>query len=279
MPVLAHRVRHEEGDDASWEDLLRVHHAPYLERLQAAVRQAEAEGGPQEWEGALRVSEGSWAAVVATAGAAVVAAQQVAEGQLRNAFVVGRPPGHGAGPAGAGGHSLVNHVAVAARALQDRGLAERILVVDWDVHPAAGTVAVFEGDPSVLVFSVDEGEPESGADSGSAGPIREQVPAGASSEMYQERFREGLGQAVAQADPDFVLISAGMDLLESDPEGGQRLTPGHVHGLAAEVLDVASATADGRVVAVLEGGYDPAATGEGVAQVLRAFSGLPPAGP
>ena len=212
MPVLAGRVRQEEGDPASRELLLLAHEGVYLDRLRDAALRAEEEGRPSEW-GGVRVSGGSWEAAVGTAGATVAAARAVARGDFRNAFVVGRPPGHGAGPGGPSGYSLLNHVAVAARALQAEGRAHQILVVDWDVHPPAGTEAILREDSGITLLTVDEegqpaggprtpdggdgeGEPAVGApaegDGETEGMVREVVPRGAAREEYLERFAHAL---------------------------------------------------------------------------------------
>lgn len=285
MPVLADRVRQEEGGPAPEELLRRAHSVDYLQRLRQAAEQARNAGGVVEWEGELRVSAGSWEAAVGTAGAAAEAARAVGRGALRNAFVVGRPPGHGAGPDGPGGRSLINHVAVAARALQEEEPEVRLLIVDWDVHGAAGTEAILQGDPHVTLLTVDEegdtpGSGEEPTRQGGAGStvVREWVPEGTPREEYLRRFENGLRKAVGVAPPDFVLISAGLDVLEADPVGGQALAPRDVYALTARVVEEARAGVPDRVVAVLEGGYEPASTGEGVAQMLRALSGLPPGG-
>lgn len=318
MPVLAGRVDQREGgvrpdgEEMVLEDLLRVHERGFLERLREAAERAARDGVPEAWDAGVRVSAGSWDAARATAASAVEAALAVARGELRNAFVAGRPPGHGAAPGGTTGFSLLNHVAVAARALQARGLARRVLVVDWDVHRPVGTETVIRGaagaddgpesdaataDTGLALFSVDEeGQPGGGpsdprgsepADPAGLhapepvgpGVIREVIPADTPREEYLERFTDGLSRAARAARPAFVLVSAGFDGLSTDPVGRQELTPLDFHAMAVRVVEETGETAGGRVVAVLEGGYEPSAAGQSVAQVLRALAGLPPAAP
>ena len=143
------RVEQFDSAPATLEQLERIHPLGYLTQLQAACSRAEKEGrqilvGPE-----TPMSGASWEAIVGSAGAAIDAVERVARGELRNAFVATRPPGHHASAAEAMGFCAVNHVAVAARHLQAGGLARRVAIVDWDAHHGNGTQNIFYEDPSV----------------------------------------------------------------------------------------------------------------------------------
>ena len=148
-----------ECQDASEEDLLRVHTPEHVQLVRAAVEQAKANGSPMSLVSDTVVSGASWDAAVGSAGAVITAAERVSAGSLRNAFVAARPPGHHATPSQPMGFCLFNNVAVAARWMQEKGLAERILIVDWDVHHGNGTQDIFYSDPTVVYVSLHQHPP------------------------------------------------------------------------------------------------------------------------
>jgi len=228
-----------------------------------------------------RVSPESWEAALGSAGGAIAAAAAVADGMLSSAFVATRPPGHHATPDRAMGFCLFNNVAVAARHLQATGRAGRVLIVDWDVHHGNGTQDVFYEDPTVYYLSLHQAPHypgtgdalETGDGPGRGTTLNVPLAAGTPRETYRARFREALARAVEAARPDFVLVSAGYDAMKDDPLGGLLLEPEDFHGMTREVLDAAS-VCGGRVVAVLEGGYDPIRLGQAVVQTIRALAGV-----
>ena len=154
MMALHGRVEQIPAEEASVEDLLRIHTPEHVERVREAVGAARTAGGPVALDEDTRVSEASWDAALGSLGAAITAAGAVADGRYRNAFVATRPPGHHATPDRAMGFCLFNHVAATARWLQSQGHARRVLIVDWDVHHGNGTQAVFWTDPSVFFLSL-----------------------------------------------------------------------------------------------------------------------------
>jgi acetoin utilization deacetylase AcuC-like enzyme len=228
------------------------------------------------------VSAMSWSAALGGVGGAVEACSAVVQGTMANAFVATRPPGHHATPTEPMGFCLFNNVAVAARALQARGDAERVLIVDWDVHHGNGTQDAFYDDPTVLYLSLHQspwypgtGAPhERGAGAGEGFTLNLPLPAGTDRERYHEVFRSGLDTALSGFDPDFVLISAGFDAMAGDPLGGLLLEPEDFWTMTREVMDVADRYCGGRVVALLEGGYDPKRTALGALAVIRALAGV-----
>lgn len=267
-----------EAVPATEEDLLLVHTPEYVRAVREAVEAAAAEGRPVPFQADVVVSGASWDAAVASAGAALTGVETVRAGEARNAFCSARPPGRDAAAGHAGGHSVFNHVAVAARHLRDRRGAARVLVVDWGARAPLGTGAALGGDPGVRVLSVHQhpGPTLAGA-AGDAGALRSRgVPAGAGGAEFGAALAAGLEEAAAW-EPEWTLLSAGFDVLAGDPLGGLAVQPREVHGLTLLLREWADRVCGGRLVSVLEGGYDPAATGAAVVQHLRALAGLPAA--
>ena len=217
-----------------------------------------------------------------SAGTTIEAVRAVAEGRLQTGFVAARPPGHHATPDAAMGFCLFNNVAVAARWLQAQGHAERVLIVDWDVHHGNGTQDIFYADPSVFYLSLHQSPHfpgtgaahETGAGEGVGSTLNVPLPAGTSAEDYREHFTRALKAATDRFTPDFVLVSAGFDAMKGDPLGDFELEPPDLYGMTMEIGEVAAGLCAGRVVTVLEGGYDPPRLGKGAVSVIRASAGL-----
>ncbi len=256
---------------ATEADLLLVHTRRYVDDVRRTAIAAAAEGRPLEL-GGVPVSGASWDAALAAAGGAITAADVVLRGEVRNAFVPARPPGRGARADEPGEHSLFNNVAVAARHLRERHGSSRVLIVAWGVHPATAIREVVAGDPGISVISIHQQQPEA------AGPHRADraIPPGSGGDAFDEAMGDALGAIAPGESPDFVLLSAGLDILADDPLGGLAVTPREVYGLTADLAGWAEAHAGGRLVSVLEGGYG-AGLGAAVVQHLRALTGLPPA--
>lgn len=280
--ALHDKVVQVDPGEATEEDLLRVHSAAHLQLVRDASERAERRSALARLDPDTVVSAASWQAAVGSSGALLTAVRSVADGELASAFVAARPPGHHATPDRAMGFCLVNHVAVAARWLQATGRAERVLIVDWDVHHGNGTQEIFYSDGTVFYLSLHQwphypgtgaGE-ERGVEAGAGWTLNVPLPAGTAAQAYREAFKRALGEALEASRPDFVLISAGFDVMAGDPLGGMLLEPRDLHALTREILARTSGACG--IVAALEGGYDPARTGLGVAAVLRALAGVEP---
>ncbi len=276
-------VEQLESRPAPMDPILRVHSADLITSIREACSRAgkgQVEVGPETF-----VSGATWDAILGSTGALLEAVERVAAGTLKNAFVAARPPGHHASHARALGFCPVNHVAIAARHLIRSGLAERVAIVDWDVHHGNGTQEIFYTEAEVFYLSLHQwplfpgtgSAAEQGKGPGRGTTLNVPLPAGTGSAAYLRHFESALDQVRTVFQPDFILISAGYDALASDPLGGLLLEPGDFHRLASLVVDWAEASCHGRVAAALEGGYDPAPTGVAVVQTLRAFAGLDPA--
>ena len=198
-----------------------------------------------------------------SAGGVLRAVDAVMAGTVRNAFALVRPPGHHATPSRSMGFCLFNNVAVAARYLQREHGIRKVAIVDWDVHHGNGTQDIFYADPSVFFFSIHQSPlyPGTGAanqtGSGSAvgTTLNAPVPAGSDIATYVEIFKQTLTPALMKFSPDFILISAGFDAHRLDPLAAINLTAEGFAILTSIVLDIATETAEGRVVSALEGGY------------------------
>jgi len=176
------------------------------------------------------------------------------------------------------GFCLFNTVAVAARAALDEGRARRVLIVDWDVHHGNGTQDIFYEDPDVWYLSLHQsphypgtgaaGERGRGAGHGTTRNLP--MPPGLDPERYVGALLEAIDEA-SRFSPDLVLVSAGFDAARGDPLGGFTLEPEHYRALTLELAHRTRASAEGRIVSCLEGGYDPEQLGRNVDAHLRAL--------
>lgn len=283
-PALIEVMLQREAEPARLAELRRVHSPEHIERVRAAVAEAERTGAQVSLDADTVVSAASWDAALAAAGCAVSGVRLVLDGEAATAFAGSRPPGHHATRDLAMGFCLFNNVAVAARWAQAERGVERVLIIDWDVHHGNGTQDIFYADPSVYYLSLHQsphypgtGEAEErGAGAGLGTTRNLPLPEGTTAAEYRRLFEGALAAVLAEFAPELVLISAGFDCLAGDPLGGLGLEPGDLHALTRLVLERTQATARGKVVAVLEGGYAPARVGAGVVAVIRALGGLPP---
>jgi len=284
MIELHGRVVQLEGEMADPEDLLLVHTPGLVEEVRREVEAAAREETIRALDEDTRVSGASWDAALGSTGALLTAVRGVAAGHFRRAFVASRPPGHHATPDRAMGFCLFNHVAVAARWIQREGLGERILIVDWDVHHGNGTQDIFEADPSVFFCSLHQwphwpgtgSAEERGTGAGEGATLNVPMAPGTPAAVYVDTFRRTMASIRERFRPDWILISSGFDAMAGDPLGNLLLEPGDYHVMTRLLVDWAEEECDGRVIALLEGGYDPKRTGQGAVAVLRALCGAPP---
>ena len=287
LPDLHGFIEPVEGTPLA-EDLLSLVHTPELiQTVRRAVDRSQINGEIVRIDADTVVSASSWDAVLAASGCAVDAIRAVTAERFTSAFCAVRPPGHHATPDTAMGFCLFNSVAIAARVAISEGLSNRVLIVDWDVHHGNGTQDAFYSDGSVYYLSMHQSPhyPGTGsaAERGSgpgAGTTRNlPMPPGLPAERYVDTLLEAVDDA-AEFAPDLVLISAGFDAARGDPLGGFTLEPGHFRQLTLEVSRRTSASAAGRLVSVMEGGYDPVSLGTNVDTHLRALveaaTGAPP---
>jgi len=242
-----------EAPRAAREDVLRVHAADHIARFEALDQAGGGALDPDTYLG-----PGSLEAAWRAAGAAVRAAELALAGGGA-AFCPVRPPGHHATPSRAMGFCLFNNAAVAARAALERLGAERVLVVDWDVHHGNGTADAFRTEPRVRYVSLHQWPyyPGTGAedDTGAGNLFNVPRPPGLPRERYVADLLAAVDRAVTGFVPSLVIVSAGFDALAGDPLGGFTLEPDDYHDLTLAVRRRAGRAA---MISVLEGGYDPA---------------------
>jgi acetoin utilization deacetylase AcuC-like enzyme len=209
-------------------------------------------------------SRDSYEVALNAVGGVQVAIDAVMQGRVSNAFCAVRPPGHHALKDKAMGFCLFNNVAIGARYIQKKHKLSKVLIVDWDVHHGNGTQAAFYDDPSIFYFSVHQSPlypgtgsaEEKGQGRGLGFTRNVPLPAGSGDAEYKEAFVEQLEPAAASFKPDFVLISAGFDSAEGDLLGSMKLTPEGYAELTRIVKRIAERYSHGRLVSVLEGGYN-----------------------
>ena len=278
MLDLQGRFTQVEGRLAGRRLLEGAHDAAHLDGIREAAERAEEAGSTVNLDPDTVVSAGSWVAARAAAGCAVDAVEAVAGDEHGSAFCGVRPPGHHATPNRAMGFCLVNHVAVAARHAVEQGLADRVLVADWDVHHGNGTQEIFWRDPSVFYFSLHQSpfypgtgaEEERGEGPGEGTTLNRPMSAGLEPGRYVEAFVEGLDRIEELGfKPDLVLLSAGFDGAAGDPLGGFTLEEEHYREMTRRAME----EADGRVVSVMEGGYDPDALGRCAVAHMKELAG------
>ncbi|MFI5015749.1 MAG: histone deacetylase family protein [Hyphomicrobiales bacterium] len=237
---------------------LLAHDEGYCEALQGLI---PAEGRIAHVDADTYLSAHSWPAIQRAIGAATQAVDAVMSGQVKNAFCAIRPPGHHAERARAMGFCLFNNAAIAARHAQRAHGAERIAIVDWDVHHGNGTQDIFWSDPSVLYASSHQWPlyPGTGAasETGEQGNIVNlPLPSGTGSQGFRNGFEGVILPRVAGFMPDLIVISAGFDAHRRDPLASLELGEDDFAWATRKLMAIADRHCDSRIVSVLEGGYD-----------------------
>jgi acetoin utilization deacetylase AcuC-like enzyme len=268
--VLGHemfaRLKREEAPLADEEAILLGHPAEYVAAIKAA-RPAKGAGGVRLDPDTV-MSEGSWEAALRAVGAGLTAVDQVMTGKVRNAFCAVRPPGHHAETHRAMGFCLFNSVAIAARHARKAHGAERVAVVDFDVHHGTGTQDIFWSDSSLYYGSTHQMPlyPGTGAlsETGVGNIWNAPLRPGDGGETFREAVESRILPSLFEHAPDLVLISAGFDAHKDDPLANLRLVEADFAWATLRLCEVAEKRAGGRVVSMLEGGYDLAALARSV---------------
>ena len=270
-PELLGRVQHVESRHATPDELSIVHDAAYIERVHAV-----ADAGGARLDPDTVASEGSWDAATAAAGAVLDAIDFAFGDGPRRSFCAVRPPGHHALRDTAMGFCLFGNVALGAHYARRRHGAERVLIVDWDVHHGNGTQALVEDQSNIRFVSMHQWPwyPGTGAadDRGPNGSVWN-VPmrAGLARDAYVDALRRAVDAATVGFVPDLVLISAGFDSLAGDPLGGFSLEVEDFETLTRFLVERADAWCRGRIVSSLEGGYVPQRLGPACIRHMRAL--------
>ncbi len=277
---VAKQLTWHAGRHASEEELLRFHTAEYLRDIQSA------DGNGRRFSSTTLMNTGSLKGLLAAAGTSIAALERTLA-SCRPAMALVRPPGHHAAPAMADGYCFFNNVAVAAQAARAAG-AERVAIIDWDVHHGNGTQAGFYADPNVLTVSLHMdhgawgpshpqtgGVEERGEGPGVGSNLNIPLPMGAGDASYAAAFERFVEPTVRAFAPHLLIIANGLDASQFDPNGRQLLTMKGFNHLAQRARVLADELCGGRLLVVQEGGYNPAYSAYCLHAASEGFLGQP----
>lgn len=267
------------GRKAKIQEVLLVHERSYLDLVQreAAAYQDVLSTGDTS------LSVHSPEVAMEATGALLEAVDAVMRKEVGAAFCAVRPPGHHATADRGMGFCILNHVAVAARYLQSHHGLGKIAIIDWDVHHGNGTEAIFLRDPSVLYISLHQHgiypftgpESERGKDAGEGYTLNIPLPGYSDGERALSEWMAKVEPAIIDFQPDFLLVSAGFDARVDDPVGGLRWSDATFAEMTRRVVAMAERWCDGKVVSVLEGGYNPQGLASAALAHVHSLTGKP----
>ncbi len=270
-PELFHSVEHLEGRHATVEELALCHEKDYIAHVKTVV-----DAGGVRLDNDTVVSAGSWDAATAAAGSALLAVDKSIDGTFPRSYCAVRPPGHHAVHDRSMGFCLFGSVAIAAHYARRVHNLERVLIVDWDVHHGNGTQALVENEPGIRFVSMHRWPWYPGTGAAEDRGIHQNVwnipmPQALPASRYVEALERGIDAATSGFQPDIILISCGFDSLAGDPLGGFTLELDDIEQLTRSLVARADSWCGGRVVSVLEGGYDPDRLGAASVRHLAAL--------
>jgi acetoin utilization deacetylase AcuC-like enzyme len=247
----------EQAPVAALETIALCHPMQYIE----LVRDASPAEGMVRLDADTSMSPGTFEAALRAAGGALQAVDEVMTGKARNAFVATRPPGHHAETVRPMGFCLFNNAAIAARYAQDQHGAARAAIVDFDVHHGNGSQEIFWSDRTVMYCSTHQMPlyPGTGArdERGDFGTIvNAPLRPGDGGDEFREAMESVILPRLRDFQPDVVVISAGFDAHVNDPLGSLNFVEDDYAWATRKLMEIADRSAEGRVVSVLEGGYD-----------------------
>ena len=254
-------LRHVSVADHGESWVSTVHTEEYVNLIRTAFEQ----NWTRLFNSPSYVCAGTFEAALVAVSGVITAVDEVFQDRADNGFCAVRPPGHHANQHRSLGFCLFNNVAIAARYLQQRYRRQRVMIVDWDVHPGNGTAEIFYEDPDVFVFSIHQDDLMAraglanlrGKGAGVGTTFNLPLPARLPAEKYLLRFHREVLEAAERFEPDAVLLSAGFDCHAADPIGGMLLQDNDFALMTEWILMLADTYCEGRLVSVLEGGYSP----------------------
>jgi acetoin utilization deacetylase AcuC-like enzyme len=249
-------LQREEAPRAELADIERLHPKAYVEMVRATIPKRD-----HKWlDPDTVVSPGSWEAALRAAGASIHAVDQLMAGNVENVFCAVRPPGHHAEPSRAMGFCLFNGVAIAALHARAKHGAERVAVVDFDVHHGNGTQAAFWSDKALFYGSTHQMPlfPGTGAldETGVGNIFNAPLKAGDDGDEFRAAYRDRILPALDKFAPDLLIVSAGFDAHLKDPLAQLRLLEPDFAWVTEQLLEAAAKHCGGKLVSTLEGGYD-----------------------
>ena len=260
---------------ATVEQLAAIHQPHYIEKIHNF-----ASRGGGRIEADTIVSRQSYDVAILASGAVCDAVDRVVAGEDKRAFCFVRPPGHHALSAAPMGFCLFNNIAIGAKFAIDELQLDRVMIVDWDVHHGNGTQDIFWEDPQVAFFSIHRwpfypgtgDEEETGRGAGLGKTLNVPIGFGTDPKTYLDRFASQLTRFASSFKPQLLMISAGFDSHRNDPIGSLGLDADHFQPLTETVVGLANEYADGKIVSVQEGGYNPQAMHDCVEVHLKHLS-------
>lgn len=261
-----------EAPMATMDQLQRVHPLDYI----AYIHASSPTRGIVHLDPDTAMSPGTWHAALHAAGAGCEAVDRVMRGEVDNAFCAVRPPGHHASAAQAMGFCFFNNVAVAMRHALTVWPVSRVAVIDFDVHHGNGTEAVFAGDDQVLMCGTFQHPfyPYSGTDNPASNMCNVPLPARTGGEVFRQAVTDHWLPRLYDFQPEMVFISAGFDAHREDDMASLGLVEADYAWVTKQIKVLADATAQGRIVSMLEGGYALSALGRSVVAHLRVLADM-----
>lgn len=257
------------------EQAMLIHERSFVE----GVAEMAPKHGYMSLDGGDTVmSPGSWEAVMRCIGAACAGVGAVMTGQANNVFCATRPCGHHAEPDRAMGFCIFNQAAIAAAYAYDVFRLKRVAVVDFDVHHGNGTQNAFFARPELFYASSHQSPLYPGTGDKSETGVSKNIlnvplPPGCDSAMFRSRIEAEMLPALRRWEPEFIIISAGFDAHKLDPLAGLKLEDDDFYWITKELMKIADATAEGRIVSILEGGYSLDGLASGTAAHVNALMG------
>jgi acetoin utilization deacetylase AcuC-like enzyme len=257
-------------------------HIDYIKRQSEEAQRLNTTILPFSDGGDTNVSPQTYKVALKAVTAAIDAADKVCQGPIQRAFCAIRPPGHHCERNRPMGFCVFNNVAIAARYAQQRYGVERVAIVDWDVHHGNGTQAIFYDDPSVLFISLHQyphypgtgSADERGTGKAEGTTMNFPLPAGTNEKTYEDIFTTKIVPSLQEFKPGLILISAGFDAHKDDPLGDMLLTD-KSFGLFTRILsDASSSVCEGKIVSLLEGGYNLDGLAKSVSAHIQALGGI-----
>lgn len=261
------------GRSATVEEIGLVHTKKYVDFIMSQNGKTTALD-PDTYLSPNSVTAAFWAV-----GCTLSSVEKVINGECSRAFSLIRPPGHHAEPDRAMGFCIFNNVSISARYAQRLGIG-KVAIIDFDVHHGNGTQRAFYDDPTVLYISTHQfpyypgtgSKSEIGEGKGKGYTLNIPLPPGQDDETFVSIYKDIVRPTIEKFSPDFILVSAGFDIHVLDPLGGMNVTYDGFQRIASILVDVANVTSKGRLVMVLEGGYNEQGLKEGVKACLTAMA-------